>query len=132
MARRFRSRNAWADERIATAAATFPVDAVPLEIGSGGVPGFRLRNAYVLPGVPAEMRSMFRALTLPVEREPIHRTVITVGSSGRPPAGASQARAAMTSACVSTSRVGWMTGAKAGLWLDGMSAATRPAAAASR
>jgi molybdenum cofactor synthesis domain-containing protein len=78
VARRFRSRNAWADERIATAAATFPVDATPLEIGSGGVPGFRLRNAYVLPGVPAEMRSMFRTLTLPVEREPIHRTVVTV------------------------------------------------------
>jgi molybdenum cofactor synthesis domain-containing protein len=78
VARRFRSRNAWADERIATAAATFPVDATPLEIDSGGVPGFRLRNAYVLPGVPAEMRSMFRDLELPIEREPIHRTTITV------------------------------------------------------
>jgi molybdenum cofactor synthesis domain-containing protein len=77
MALRFRSRNSWADERIATAAATFPVDATPLEIGSG-VPGFQLRNAYVLPGVPAEMRSMFHALVLPVEREPIHRTMITV------------------------------------------------------
>jgi molybdenum cofactor synthesis domain-containing protein len=77
VAQRFRSRNAWADERIATAAATFPVDADPLEVG-GGVPGFRLRNAYVLPGVPAEMRSMFGALTLPIESEPIHRTVITV------------------------------------------------------
>jgi molybdenum cofactor synthesis domain-containing protein len=78
LARRFRRRNAWADERIATAAATFPVDATPLDIGSGGVPGFRLRNAYVLPGVPAEMRSMFRALRLPIEREPIHRTAMTV------------------------------------------------------
>lgn len=78
VARRFRTRNAWADERIATAAATFPVDATPLETGSGGVPGFRLRNAYVLPGMPAEMRSMFRSLTLPGECEPIHRTVLTV------------------------------------------------------
>jgi molybdopterin-biosynthesis enzyme MoeA-like protein len=78
LAKRFRRRNPWADERIAAAAATFPVDAAPLEIDSGGVPGFRLRNAYVLPGVPAEMRSMFRTLTLPVEQEPIHRTVITV------------------------------------------------------
>jgi molybdenum cofactor synthesis domain-containing protein len=77
LARRFHRRNAWADEQIATAAATFPVDATPLEIG-GGVPGFRLRNAYVLPGAPAEMRSMFRALALPVEPEPIHRTVLTV------------------------------------------------------
>jgi molybdenum cofactor synthesis domain-containing protein len=78
VARRFRSRNAWADERIATAAATFPVDATPLETTGGGVPGFRLRNAYVLPGVPAEMRSMFRAVALPIERAPIHRTTITV------------------------------------------------------
>ena len=78
VAQRFRSRNEWADERIAVAAATFPVDATPLETTSGGVPGFRLRNAYVLPGVPAEMRSMFRALTFAVECEPIHRKVITV------------------------------------------------------
>jgi molybdenum cofactor synthesis domain-containing protein len=78
VARRFRSRNTWADERIATAAATFPVDAAPLETTSGGVPGFQLRNAYVLPGVPAEMRSMFRALKFSVECEPIHRTVLTV------------------------------------------------------
>jgi molybdopterin-biosynthesis enzyme MoeA-like protein len=31
----------------------------------------------VLPGVPAEMRSMFRALTFAVECEPIHRRLIT-------------------------------------------------------
>jgi len=78
VAQRFRSRNDWADERIAAAAATFPVDAAPLETTSGGVPGFRLRNAYVLPGVPAEMRSMFRGLRFAVECEPIHRTVLTV------------------------------------------------------
>ena len=78
MARRFHSRNEWADERIATAAATLPVDATPLETSSGGVPGFRLRNAYVLPGVPAEMRAMFRGLRFSVECEPIHRTALTV------------------------------------------------------
>ena len=78
VAQRFRSRNDWADERIAAAAATFPVDATPLETTSGGVPGFRLRNAYVLPGVPAEMRAMFRRLRFAVECEPIHRTVLTV------------------------------------------------------
>ena len=38
VARRFRSRNAWADERIATAAATFPVDATPMETGSAVSP----------------------------------------------------------------------------------------------
>lgn len=78
LAQKFRSRNAWADERIATAAATFPVDAAPVEAAGGGVHGFRLRNAYVLPGVPAEMRAMFRTLRLPGECEPIHRTMITV------------------------------------------------------
>ena len=68
VARRFLRDNAWADERIAAAAATFPVDAEPLETATGGVPGFRLHHAYVLPGVPAEMRAMFRGLTLPVPR----------------------------------------------------------------
>jgi molybdenum cofactor synthesis domain-containing protein len=54
LAYRFRRDNAWVDEQIATAAAPFPVDATPLETATGGVPGFRLRNAYVLPGMPAE------------------------------------------------------------------------------
>ena len=81
MAHRFRSDNAWADERIATAAATFPVDATPLQTATGGVPGFRLRNAYVLPGMPAEMRAMFRGLTLPLGREPIYREAIAVDTT---------------------------------------------------
>ncbi len=42
----------------------------------------------------------------------------------------SQARAAATMAAVPVSRVGWMTGAKIGEWLTGMSSATRPASAA--
>lgn len=81
VARRFRRHNTWADERIAAVAATFPVDATPLETPSGGVPGFRLRNAYVLPGMPAEMRAMFRALTLSVGRDPIHRITITLDTT---------------------------------------------------
>jgi molybdenum cofactor synthesis domain-containing protein len=81
VAQRFLRDNAWADERIAAAAATFPVDAEPLETATGGVPGFRLHHAYVLPGVPAEMRAMFRGLTLPVPRVPIHRTEITLDTT---------------------------------------------------
>ena len=81
VAHRFRTENAWADERIADAAARFPVDATPLKTTSGGVPGFRLRNTYVLPGSPAEMRAMFRALTLPVEGEPIRRVTITLDTT---------------------------------------------------
>lgn len=77
VARRFRRHNTWADERIAAVAATFPVDATPLETATGGVPGFRLRNAYVLPGMPAEMRAMFRGLSFPVGEQPIHRMTIT-------------------------------------------------------
>ncbi len=81
VARRFHADNEWADEPIAVVAATFPVDATPLETVTGGVPGFRLRNAYVLPGRPAEMRAMFRSLTLPVGREPIHRVTITLDTT---------------------------------------------------
>ena len=66
LAYRFSRDNAWVDEQIATAAATLPVDATPLETATGGVPRFRLRNAYVLPGMPAEIRAMYGALTLPV------------------------------------------------------------------
>jgi molybdenum cofactor synthesis domain-containing protein len=81
LATRFLRDNAWADEQIAASAATFPVDATPLETTAGGVPGFRLRNAYVLPGMPAEMRAVFRRLTLTVGREPIHRVVIPVDTT---------------------------------------------------
>jgi molybdenum cofactor synthesis domain-containing protein len=73
----FRTHNSWADERVATAAATFPVDAEPLESPVGGVPGFRLGKAYVLPGVPKEMRAMFGVLAIPVPVRPIYRVAIT-------------------------------------------------------
>ena len=42
----------------------------------------------------------------------------------------SHAIAAATMACVPVSRVGWMTGAKPGLWLNGMSWEMLPASAA--
>jgi hypothetical protein len=44
----------------------------------------------------------------------------------------SQASAAATSAWVPVSRVGWMTGAKFGEWLTGMSCCTRLACSAAR
>jgi len=50
---------AWAGDDISRAACTFPSDAEVLESPLGGVPGFVLRNIYVLPGAPEEMRAMF-------------------------------------------------------------------------
>jgi molybdenum cofactor synthesis domain-containing protein len=57
-----RSRG-WADAEIARAAATFPEGAVPLHSPVGGVPGFTLRNVFVLPGAPEEMRAMFASIS---------------------------------------------------------------------
>ena len=45
--------------------AHLPVGSRPLENPLGGAPGFVLENAYVLPGLPAEMEAMFET----VERE---------------------------------------------------------------
>jgi molybdenum cofactor synthesis domain-containing protein len=39
--------------------ANLPAGSRPLEIPRGGAPGFVLGNAYVLPGLPAEMEAMF-------------------------------------------------------------------------
>jgi molybdenum cofactor synthesis domain-containing protein len=72
----FLADNAWANEDVATSAASFPVDAEPIPSPVGGVPGFRLRGTYVLPGPPAELRAMFTSLSLPVSPTPIHRTVV--------------------------------------------------------
>jgi len=77
LARAFATTNTWANEQVARAAATFPADAEPLESPVGGIPGFRLGKAYVLPGAPREMRAMFAALELPIPMKPIHRTAIT-------------------------------------------------------
>jgi molybdenum cofactor synthesis domain-containing protein len=39
--------------------AELPEGSEPLENPLGGAPGFHLQNAWVLPGLPAEMRAMF-------------------------------------------------------------------------
>src|SRR4051812_5842326 len=56
------------------------------------------------------------------------------GVGGDPGAAqdASASRAATVMARTPVSRVGWMTGANLGLWLVGMSSATRPASCAVR
>ena len=60
----------------------------------------------------------------------------TDGRTLRPPSGvrrsqpAKASMVAITMACTPVSSVGWMTGAKLGLWLVGTSCATRPARAA--
>jgi nicotinamide-nucleotide amidase len=41
--------------------ALLPEGSRPLENPLGGAPGFVLRNVYVLPGLPSEMRAMFDA-----------------------------------------------------------------------
>jgi molybdenum cofactor synthesis domain-containing protein len=42
--------------------AQLPAGSRPLENPLGGAPGFALENAYVLPGLPAEMEAMFAAV----------------------------------------------------------------------
>jgi molybdenum cofactor synthesis domain-containing protein len=78
LAARFCETAPWADEDVSRAACTFPTDSVPLRSPLGGVPGFALRNVYVLPGAPEEMRAMFDALQLG-EAKPIHSRSIVVG-----------------------------------------------------
>jgi molybdenum cofactor synthesis domain-containing protein len=51
--------SSWANRAIASAAATFPEGASPLTNPLGGVPGFVIRNVYVLPGDPDEMQATF-------------------------------------------------------------------------
>jgi molybdenum cofactor synthesis domain-containing protein len=68
----------WAgDEDISRAASTFPADAAVLESPLGGVPGFVLRNIYVLPGAPAEMRAMFDAIDFQLVTDAIHSESVT-------------------------------------------------------
>lgn len=77
-ARRLQGTMAWAvDEDISRAACTFPVDAVVLDSPLGGVPGFVLRNIYVLPGAPAEMRAMFDGIDFQRVTDAIHSESVT-------------------------------------------------------
>ena len=54
---RFRS-----DPDYVTRWARLPAGSRPLENPLGGAPGFAIENAYVLPGLPAEMETMFVAV----------------------------------------------------------------------
>jgi nicotinamide-nucleotide amidase len=49
--------------------ALLPEGARPLEIPRGGAPGFVLENAYVLPGLPGEMKPMFESIEEELRRE---------------------------------------------------------------
>jgi molybdenum cofactor synthesis domain-containing protein len=49
------------DPEYAARWAALPVGARPLANPLGGAPGFRIGNAWVLPGLPSEMRAMFDA-----------------------------------------------------------------------
>lgn len=73
----FVANTGWADDAVAAAVATFPESAEPILSPVGGVPGFRLGNVYVLPGVPVEMRAMFEVLDLRTGAGEIYRTELT-------------------------------------------------------
>ncbi len=51
--------------------AKIPGGAEPLPNAYGGAPGFALGNAYVFPGLPAEMEAMFDAIAARFEGRPI-------------------------------------------------------------
>jgi molybdenum cofactor synthesis domain-containing protein len=51
--------------------AVLPAGADPLPNPLGGAPGFVLRNVYVFPGVPAEMRATFGTVAEAFRRNPI-------------------------------------------------------------
>jgi molybdopterin-biosynthesis enzyme MoeA-like protein len=50
------------DPEYAARWALLPEGSRPLEIRNGGAPGFVIENVYVLPGLPAEMQSMFETI----------------------------------------------------------------------
>jgi molybdenum cofactor synthesis domain-containing protein len=62
LAERLRSRFP-SDPEYAARWANLPAGARPLENPLGGAPGFVVRNVYVLPGLPAEMKAMFATVT---------------------------------------------------------------------
>jgi molybdenum cofactor synthesis domain-containing protein len=76
-ARSMSSTAAWAADDISRAACTFPTDSQVLESPLGGVPGFVLRNIYVLPGAPEEMRAMFDAIDFRRVTGAIHSESVT-------------------------------------------------------
>jgi molybdenum cofactor synthesis domain-containing protein len=79
--RAFVDANAWANDDIAAAVASIPIDAEPIPSPVGGVPGFKLRGTYVLSGAPSEMQAMFKSLSFHVTTSPIHRVVIELATT---------------------------------------------------
>lgn len=77
----FTAETPWADTNISRYAATFPVDALPIESPIGGVPGFCLGHIYALPGAPMELQAMFATLKLETTSRPIHRTIIRAATT---------------------------------------------------
>jgi nicotinamide-nucleotide amidase len=61
LADRLRSRFP-ADPEYAARWAQLPAGARPIENPLGGAPGFVIQNVYVLPGLPSEMKAMFRTI----------------------------------------------------------------------
>jgi molybdenum cofactor synthesis domain-containing protein len=76
-AERLQSASAWAAGEVGVAACTFPADAEVLESPLGGVPGFVLRNVYVLPGAPDEMHAMVDTVDFHRATNAIHSESVT-------------------------------------------------------
>jgi nicotinamide-nucleotide amidase len=68
LADRLRSRFP-SDPEYAARWAQLPAGARPLENPLGGAPGFVIQNVYVLPGLPSEMKAMFRTIVPELESE---------------------------------------------------------------
>ena len=56
-----------------------PADCRPLRNEEGVAPGAVVESAYVLPGVPAEMRTMFESVAGEFEGDPTHTVAVDVG-----------------------------------------------------
>lgn len=68
LAERLRSRFP-ADPEYAARWAQLPTGARPIENPLGGAPGFVIQNVYVLPGLPSEMKAMFREIVSELRTE---------------------------------------------------------------
>jgi nicotinamide-nucleotide amidase len=68
LAERLRARFP-ADPEYAARWAQLPVGARPIENPLGGAPGFVIQNVYVLPGLPSEMKAMFRTIVSELRSE---------------------------------------------------------------
>jgi nicotinamide-nucleotide amidase len=68
LAERLRARFP-ADPEYAARWAQLPAGARPIENPLGGAPGFVIQNVYVLPGLPSEMKAMFRTIVSELRSE---------------------------------------------------------------